>query len=133
MDYAQSVDLVFLEEFDNDWTSLAFEEEKLLDSCTDWRDIRSGIETAMGSSSAKLSFNVFMLWPQIVEELERWPELDDARRRAVSHAVFALCSASANEWFARRAIELCQDLSSDFQLVDLAVEPEEAEPAPVAG
>ncbi|MEF8752441.1 MAG: ATP-binding protein [Accumulibacter sp.] len=133
MDYAQSVDLVFLEEYDSDWTALTFDEETLLDSCTDWRDIRSGIERAMGSSSAKLSFNVFMLWPQIAEELERWPELDDVRRRAVSHAVFALCSASANEWFARRAIGLCPDLSSDFQLVDQAVQPEQAEQAPVAG
>jgi len=132
MDYAQSVDLVFLEEFDSDWSSLAFDEETLLRSCTNWRDIRAGIEAAMGSSSAKLSFNVFMLWPQIVGELVRWPEIDDARRRAVSHAVFALCSASANEWFARRAIELCPDLSSDFLFVDQAVEPEESEPAPVA-
>lgn len=131
-DYARSVDLVFLEEFDSGWTSLAFDEETLLANCTAWPDIRVAIEERLPVSGMKLSFNVFMLWPQIVDELARWPELDDTRRRAVSHAVFALCSASANEWFARRAIELCPDLSSDFQLVYQAVEPEESEQAPVA-
>ncbi len=109
MDYAHSVDLVFLEEFDSDWTSRSFDEETLLASCTAWPDIRANVERRLAPSSAKLSFNVFMLWPQIVDELARWPDLDDARRRAGSHAVFALCSASANQWFARRAIELCPD------------------------
>lgn len=124
-DYALSVDLLFLEEFDSDWTSLKFDEDRLLEMCTAWPSIRAAIEQVMAGSNAKLSFNVFMLWPRIVDELVRWPELDKARHRAVSHAVFALCSISMNDWFARRAVELCPELAGYFEFADQSEECEE--------
>lgn len=126
IDYAYSVDLVFLEEFNNDWIKLSFDEEMLLASCTAWPEIRAGVEKHLAPSGAKPSLNVFMLWPQIVDELAHWPELDEARRRAVSHAVFALCSASGKAWFARRAVELCPELNSVFRLDNQVVVPEES-------
>ena len=121
IDYAYSVDLFFLDEFDNDWIKLSFDEELLLASCTAWPEIRAGVEKHLALLSTKPSLNVFMLWPKIVDELAHWPERDEARQRAVSHAVFALCSASGNAWFARRAVELC----SDFRPSYAAAEPEE--------
>jgi hypothetical protein len=119
IDFAKAIDLLFLEDFDPNWTKLSFDEESLLASCPCWPELRQGIERAMPSIKATPNFGVFMLWPRIVEELTRWEVLGDARQRAVSHAVFALCSAGFTDWFACRAVELCPGLQADFVISDL--------------
>ena len=116
IDYATAVNLLFLEQFDADWTSLSFDENILLESCTAWPEIRALLDKVMASTNTKHCLNVFMLWPRIVSELGRWSNLDDERRRAANHAVFALCSVSMNDWFARRAVELCPELAGVFEL-----------------
>lgn len=122
MDYAMAIDLVLLDAFDVNWKSISFVEDDLIPVCPIWPTIREELEKAMVPIKATLDFSVFMLWPRVVDELLRWSDLDAKRRSTVSRTVFALSSISVSDWFVRRSIELCPDLTDEFYLSD----PEEA-------
>lgn len=128
-DYSTAVDLLWLEDYAPDWKTLKADENELLAICPAWQNIQTGIKKSLPPTLVRPDFGVFMLWPRILKDLEKWSGLDDERQIAVGRAVFALSSISLSDWFAREAVRICPDLAEEFFLppadVDHPSEPQD--------
>lgn len=130
-DYLIAIDLLWLDAFAPDWKTKKLDEEALTTHCAVWTDIRTSLEERPSVVKAKRNFGVFMLWLDILEELNRWDVLGEERQAIIGRAVFALCSISLTDWFACEAIKICPSLSGEFFLASEDVEhPDEHQQEP---
>lgn len=112
--YSIAVDIQLLKAYEPNWIQLALDEQALTAACPEWPRIRAVMENANDVKTGKQPLGLFMLWPRIAEELRRWPDLDDAARKRIAHAAFALSSVGWSDWFIRQALAICPELEAEL-------------------
>lgn len=113
--YACAVDIQLLDAYDPTWQKLPLENNVLLETCFEWKRIRETLKQLWSRGGQdEMPLGVFMLWPRLVKDLQRWQELDADQRTRVGHAVFSLSSIGATHWFIDEAISICQDLEQEL-------------------
>lgn len=113
--YAGAVDLQLLNAYEPGWPDLTFDAAALTPMCGEWPQIQQVVEGLWQQQRMKsMPFGVFMLWPRLVGDLERWQLLDEDQRLRVGHAVFALSSVGCTTWFIDDALSRCPDLEREL-------------------
>lgn len=113
--YAVAVDLQLLNAYEPGWSDLTLDAESLVSVCLEWPRIRERIEEFWSrDGNEPMPLGVFMLWPRLVQDLERWQLLDEGQRRRVGHAVFALSSIGWTTWFIDDALSRCPELGPEL-------------------
>lgn len=112
--YSIAVDIQLLKAYEPNWLRLTLDEQALTAACPEWPRIKAIVENANDAKSGKQPLGLFMIWPRLVEELGRWTELDDAARKRLAHATFALSSVGWSDWFIRQALETCPELDAEL-------------------
>lgn len=133
--YIVSLEAQLLRSYEPAWDSQEFDEEALCAVCPPWPVIRARIEEETSRLVRRPRMSPCMLWAALREDLERWPALDEPRRRAAAHGVFALSSVCWTDWFVREAIRLCPELEPELGgtlAAPLAASPAAAPPSPSA-
>lgn len=113
--YSVAVDVQLLNAYDSGWADLTLDAETLVAVCREWPRIREAIEKFWTRGGKEpMPLGVFMLWPRLVTDLERWQHLDEGQRRRVGHAVFALSSIGWTTWFIDDALSRCPELGPEL-------------------
>jgi hypothetical protein len=112
--YAIAIDVQLLSAYEPDWLKLALDEQTLVTACPEWPRIRERLEDAVQPINGHAPLGLFMIWPRVLRDLNRWGELDAGQRLRVGHAIFALSSVGWTDWFIDAALKLCPDLNSEL-------------------
>lgn len=113
--YAIAVDVQLLNAYDSNWSDLSFEIDVLRETCPEWVRIGKALERFWKTGGKEqMPLGVFMLWPRLVKDLQRWPALDVDQRLRVGHAVFSLSSIGWTRWFIDEAVSMCPELMSEL-------------------
>lgn len=111
--YALAVDVQLLDAYDREWCKLCLDADVLTAACPEWPRIREALERVW-KSKEPMPLGVFMLWPRLLNDLQRWNELSDDYRLRVGHAIFSLSSVGWTRWFIDEAVSRCPDLESEL-------------------
>ena len=125
-----SLEAQLLRAYEPAWDVQEFDEEALRQACPPWAEIRARIEEETAHLVRRPRLAPCMLWPALVGDLDRWPALDEARQRAVAHAVFALASVCWSDWFVSEALRRCPGLQPELGSTCAVPPPSPAPPAP---
>lgn len=130
--YAVAVDVQLLNAYDPRWPDLLLENDLLTEMCPEWGRIREALEGYFEScKKGTMPLGVFMLWPRLIKDLQRWPELDADQRTRAGHAIFSLSSIGWTHWFIDEAVSLCPDLTQELgELMSPSRRPAESPPEP---
>ncbi|SDN23105.1 hypothetical protein SAMN05216517_10958 [Janthinobacterium sp. OK676] len=113
--YARAIDVQLLDAYDPEWRDFSFENDVLLESCAEWNRIREALERFWARQEKdQMPLGVFMLWPRLKLDLQRWPELDADQRTRASHAIFSLSSIGWTHWFIDESVSICPDLTHEL-------------------
>lgn len=113
--YATAIDIQLLNAYAPDWQELTFENEKITSVCSEWGNIKKALERFWGScKKEKIPLGVFMLWPRLHADLQRWSALDNGQRTCVGRAIFSLSSIGWTRWFIDEAISICPLLAQEL-------------------
>ncbi|HQC97330.1 MAG TPA: hypothetical protein PK306_16635, partial [Aquabacterium sp.] len=112
--YALAVDIQLLDAYASGWSDLKYDEGALVNSCPPWPEIKEKLLKFWKDPKVPMPLGVFMLWPRLLTDLERWSELDRDQRFRVGHAVFALSSIGWTRWFIDEAVARCTDLNAEL-------------------
>ena len=113
--YARAIDVQLLDAYDPEWRDSSFENDVLLESCAEWNRIREALERFWArQEKEQMPLGVFMLWPRLKLDLQRWPELDADQRTRASHAIFSLSSIGWTHWFIDESVSICPDLTHEL-------------------
>jgi len=109
-----SLEAQLLRSYEPAWDTQEFNDEALRQACPPWPEIRARIEEETAHLVRRPRLAPCMVWLALSADLDRWPALDERRRRAVAHAVFALASACWSDWFVRESLRRCPELESEL-------------------
>lgn len=109
-----SLEAQLLRSYDPTWGTQEFNDEALRRACPPWTAIRARIEEETVHLVRRPRLAPCMLWLALSADLDRWPALDERRRRVVAHAVFALASVCWSDWFVREALRRCPELEPEL-------------------
>lgn len=112
--FAFAVDVQLLKAYEPGWLTLPFDESTLTADCEEWPRIRSRIEKHSGFDQGSTPLGMFMLWPRLLVDLERWEDLNACRRLQVGHAIFALSSIGWTDWFVAKAVACCPEIQPEL-------------------
>ena len=113
--YAMAISVQFLKAYAPDWFELNYEESTLIEACSEWKEIKKGLEKNSFLKDIEIIFGVFMIWPRLLDDLTvNWANINVDQRKVVSNAIFALTSISYTQWFIEQALKLCPDLDSEL-------------------
>jgi len=109
-----SLEAQLLRAYEPAWDALELDDEALCRACPPWPAIRARIEEETSRLVRRPRVSPCMLWLPLCADLDRWPRLDDARRRRVAHAVFALATVCWSDWFVHEAMRRCPELQPEL-------------------
>lgn len=113
--YALAVDIQLLDSYAPEWQDLPFESGMLIGVCPEWERIQEALQRFWkGREKEPLPLGVFMLWPRLVEDLQRWATLDAELQTRIGHAVFSLSSIGWTRWFIDEALSICPALEHEL-------------------
>ncbi len=127
-----SLEAQLLRAYEPAWDAQELDDQALRRACPPWPEIRACIEEETSRLARRPRLSPCMLWLSLCADLERWPRLDDARRRGVAHAVFALATACWTDWFVREAIRRCPELQPELRRTCARAVPAAAAALPAA-
>lgn len=109
-----SLEAQLLRSYESAWDTQEFNDEALRQACPAWAEIRARIEEETAHLVRRPRLSPCMLWLALSDDLDRWTALDERRRRAVAHAVFALGSVCWSDWFVGEALSRCPELEPEL-------------------
>jgi len=109
-----SLEAQLLRAYEPAWDAQDLDDEALRRACPPWPEIRARIDSETSRLVRRPRLSPCMAWLALGADLDRWPRLDDARRRAVAHAVFALSTVCWTDWFVREALRRCPELQPEL-------------------
>ncbi|WP_244250993.1 ATP-binding protein [Burkholderia gladioli] len=116
--YAFALDYQLLSAYDPQWTKLVYDADALMAICPEWSRIVEWLEAKFPAERKKKYerelLGVFMLWPRILSDLDRWNSLDNEQKIRLAHAAFALSSVAATDWFVQDALRRQHGLEAEF-------------------
>ena len=113
--YWVAVDIQLLNAYAPDWQGLSLDPLALKSVCSEWDRIQEVLERFWtDSGKGQMPLGVFMLWPRLIEDLQRWSNLDTELQIRVSHAIFSLSSIGWTRWFIDEAISICPALQQEL-------------------
>lgn len=112
--FALAVDVPLLDEYRPEWWTLSLDEASLGIACPTWSEIRERLRGEGGGDFRHWPLGVFMVWPEVLDDLRRWDDLAADRQIAVGRAVFALSSIGYTDWFIREALKVQPELEDEL-------------------
>lgn len=133
--YAVAVDVQLLDAYEAEWFKLSLDSDVLTEACLEWPRIREALEGFWRAGKDPMPLGVFMLWPRLLHDLERWDKLGSDQRVHVGHAIFALSSIGWTRWFIDEAVSRCPGLDSELGKLKSPprVDAEAVEAVPIQG
>ncbi|WP_244195485.1 ATP-binding protein [Caballeronia arationis] len=116
--YAFALDYQLLSAYEPQWKELVYDADALTAACPEWPGIVEWLEerfpAELKTKYDRKLLGVFMLWPRILSALDQWNTLDNKQRSRLAHAVFALSSVAATDWFIQEALRRQHELETEF-------------------
>ncbi|MCE4553799.1 AAA family ATPase [Pelomonas cellulosilytica] len=112
--YATALAVPLLKDYAPDWLNLKLDEVALALACPEWQRIRDRLQSHAAFDTNADSLGIFMLWPRVVEDLDRWAELEAERRTKAGRAAYALSLIGWSRWFVDEALKRCAQLSPEL-------------------
>ncbi len=112
--FTLALDIQLLNAYDPSWMNLEEDAETLTGCCPEWPRIREALLKYWKGGKTPMHLGVFMLWPQLQTDLQKWSSLDAARQLEVAHAVFSLSSVGWTRWFIDQALAICPSLEEEL-------------------
>ena len=112
--FSLAVDAQLLSAYDSQWHLLLLDEKALEETGLYFPEIREKIATLFPHDIKNMPLGVFMLWPRLLEDINKWEHLDQPRRTVVKQAVFSLSSIGLTDWFVRKALGIIPKLHDEY-------------------
>jgi hypothetical protein len=114
------INVYLMELYDKDWKDYSFDESNFLKVVPEWINIKKNIEKELRYHKIDLKIDpiccsFLQLWFKILQDLKKWESITEETKSLVINAIFAISSAVSSDWFIQEAMNICENISIEFQ------------------